>query len=111
MLTRLLCALLPAWGPVPAGAAALVVDTLFDADDRTDGKCSLREAITAANLNRGHNECKGTGSFGADTITFAVSGTIQLTAPLPRWATTNLSPSTAVGRSPSAARGGFRSSR
>jgi CSLREA domain-containing protein len=60
-----------------AQAASLTVNTLSDADDGMDGQCSLREAIIAANNNANYNECTGAG-FGNDTITFSVSGTIDL---------------------------------
>ena len=55
-------------------AAGYVVNSLDDANDGICdlNHCSLREAITAANLNAG-----------ADTITFSVSGTITLTSSLP----------------------------
>ncbi len=75
----LLVALLTA---APAWAANLVVTTLSDADNAADGACSLREAITAANNNANYHECTGT-SYGSDTITFTVSGTVTLGASLP----------------------------
>jgi CSLREA domain-containing protein len=83
----LFCALLllrAAWVPaVHAAGASLVVNTTSDADNGSDGVCSLREAITAANNNADYNECIASGTYGADTITFSVSGTITLTASLP----------------------------
>ncbi|MBI3658995.1 CSLREA domain-containing protein, partial [Candidatus Acetothermia bacterium] len=63
-------------------AASLVVNTLSDADNGSDGVCSLREAIMAANANANHNECTGTG-FGDDVIVFSVTGTIHLQSTLP----------------------------
>ncbi len=58
----------------------IVVDSLLDtvADD---GLCTLREAITAANSDTAANGCIG--GSGADTINFAVSGTIVLDTPPP----------------------------
>ncbi len=71
-------------GGAPAvWAADLVVETLSDADDGTDGFCSLREAIIAANNDENYNECTGTGDYGDDTITCGVSGAIELGSTLP----------------------------
>ncbi len=50
-------------------AATLTVNTTSDADNNSDGVCSLREAIIAANSNANYNECTSTG-YGADTINF-----------------------------------------
>jgi len=58
--------------------AGITVDTLSDADDGTDGRCSLREAILAANTNADYNECTRSGPGPDDTITFSVSGVIVL---------------------------------
>jgi CSLREA domain-containing protein len=74
--------LLAALMGTPAWAANLLVNTVNDADNGGDGACSLREAITAANNNANYHECTGT-SYGNDTITFSVSGTITLGATLP----------------------------
>ena len=66
--------------PPSVYAASIVVDTLAD-EENSAGNCSLREAIKAANGNAAIDGCqKGSD---ADTITFAVSGTITLSAPLP----------------------------
>jgi len=76
--------LLPAvQAPPPAHAAALVVNTLADANPpATGGLCSLREAITNANNNAAtHPDCPA--GVDADTIMFSVSGTIVLVAALP----------------------------
>ena len=51
-------------------ATNYVVDTLADTIDGSDGLTSLREAVIAANLNPG-----------ADSITFAVDGTFDLSRP------------------------------
>lgn len=61
--------------PVSAADASIVVNTTTDTDDNTDGACSLPEAILAANGDTDHNECVGTGSYGADTITFDIPET------------------------------------
>jgi CSLREA domain-containing protein len=65
----------------PSYAAGLVVNTLAD-ELSSDGDCSLREAITAANTNLAVDAC-GAGAAGADTITFNLSGTILLGSTLP----------------------------
>lgn len=65
-----------------ASAASLVVNTTGDTDNGGDSVCSLREAITAANSDANYHECTGSG-FGAETITFSVSGTITLGTALP----------------------------
>jgi|GEM_PF-2129556 len=66
--------------PPSVYAASIVVDTLAD-EENSAGNCSLREAIKAANGNAAIDGCQN--GSGADTITFAVSGTITLSAPLP----------------------------
>ncbi len=60
---------------IAAPQAPIVVDSLLDtvADD---GLCTLREAITAADTDTAANGCAA--GSGADTIVFAVSGTIPL---------------------------------
>ena len=60
---------------------AIDVNTLDD-ELNGDGDCSLREAITAANGNTATEACPPGDGASTDTITFAVSGTIQLTAPM-----------------------------
>ena len=72
----------------PAAAATLTVASLGDLDNSRGpvgpliiGPCTLRDAINSANTDTAVGNC-GAGS-GADTITFAVSGTITLTSPLP----------------------------
>jgi len=59
----------------------LVVNTLEDADT-SDGYCSLREAILAANADAAYNEC-AVADYGDETILFSVSGTIALGSTLP----------------------------
>jgi CSLREA domain-containing protein len=66
--------------PTPAYAAGLTVTTLDD-ELNSDGDCSLREAITAANSNTAVDACPA--GNGKDTITFNVIGTITLGSSLP----------------------------
>jgi CSLREA domain-containing protein len=61
-------------------ASTITVNTLAD-ELNSDGDCSLREAITAANTNEPVDACIS-GDSGADTITFSVRGTIT-SSPLP----------------------------
>ncbi len=63
-------------------AGSLVVDTLDD-ELNSDGDCSLREAITAANVNVSTDSCVAGSDTLTDTITFNVTGTIILSDPLP----------------------------
>ncbi len=64
-------------------AATITVTTLLDVIDHTDGVCSLREAIIAANTDTGAADCAA--GSGADTIVFdaglAYPGSIVLTIP------------------------------
>jgi CSLREA domain-containing protein len=69
--------------PGGAGAAELVVTTLNDDTTAGDGQCTLREAIVAANGNADFQDCAGSGPYGADTISFALSGTLTLGSQLP----------------------------
>ena len=69
---------------------SLTVDTSVDEDNHTDGKCSLREAINATNINGGgdasSNTCNAIGSGGTDGISFSLgAGTpvINITSDLP----------------------------
>lgn len=77
---------LPARGFRPAQAAAhvpeasIVVNTLED-ELNSDGDCSLREAVTAANTNAAVDTCPAGGVL-TDTITFDVEGTIVVTSQL-----------------------------
>ena len=59
---------------------AILVNTLKD-ELNTDGDCSLREAIEAANTNTSVDAC-GTGEVVNDIITFDVAGTITVTSQL-----------------------------
>jgi|GEM_PF-1325696 len=70
-------------GPVLPTGNSIVVDTTADVVD-TNGDCSLREAIQAANTNAVVDTCAA-GSDGLDAITFdpaIVPGTIDLASPL-----------------------------
>ena len=62
-------------------ASVLMVDTLED-ELNTDGDCSLREAIAAANGNIASDACPAGDAVISDTIHFSVSGTIVLTSQL-----------------------------
>ncbi len=66
-----------------ASGAQISVNTTEDVVD-TDGDCSLREAIMAANTNQMKDGCPAGGpGMEMDTISFTVSGTITLAGPLP----------------------------
>jgi CSLREA domain-containing protein len=72
----------PAEGaPSASVRTSMVVNTLED-EDNSDGDCSLREAIRAANDNIAVDACLAGDGVITDTITFDVSGTIPLTAQL-----------------------------
>jgi CSLREA domain-containing protein len=69
-------------------ATTIVVNSLSDVANSSDGLCTLREAITAANLNASSGsaagECAAGSSSGSDTINLAgVSGIINLVGALP----------------------------
>jgi CSLREA domain-containing protein len=59
----------------------MLVTTLED-ELNSDGDCSLREAITAANENTAVDACPAGDSIITDTITFDVAGTITVTSQL-----------------------------
>ena len=61
--------------------ASIEVSTLAD-ELNSDGDCSLREAITAANTNTITDACPAGESGSLDQITFTVNGTIVLTEQL-----------------------------
>jgi CSLREA domain-containing protein len=67
-----------------AAAAPITVNSTSDAAS-DDGLCTLREAITSANSNAASGASAGECAAGAgdDTITFSVTGTINLTGALP----------------------------
>lgn len=70
----------------PAGNT-ITVNITTDVVSSTDGLCTLREAITAANTNTASGaiagECAAGSSSGSDTINFSVTGAISLTSALP----------------------------
>lgn len=72
---------------ITPAASTITVNSLADAANGTDGLCTLREAITAANTNTASGavagECAAGSSSGSDTINFSVTGTINLTGALP----------------------------
>jgi CSLREA domain-containing protein len=75
-------------GIITPAANTITVNSLSDAANGTDGLCTLREAITAANNNAASGavagECAAGSSSGSDTIDLtALSGTINLTGALP----------------------------
>ncbi len=61
----------------PALAADIVVNTADD-ENNSDGDCSLREAVQAANTNAAVDACTA-GDLDGDTITFSSAFTIVLT--------------------------------
>jgi CSLREA domain-containing protein len=63
-----------------APTATITVDTTDD-ELNSDGDCSLREAMTAANTNAAVDNCAA--GSGADTIDFSVDGPITLGSTLP----------------------------
>jgi CSLREA domain-containing protein len=65
-----------------ATGASIIVNTAAD-EDVNNAFCSLREAIIATNNNADYNGCSGTGTYGADIITFADNYTITLGGQLP----------------------------
>jgi CSLREA domain-containing protein len=72
-------------GSAPAVAGTTItVNSTSDAA-ANDGLCTLREAITSANVNADSGAASGecAAGTGDDTITFSVTGTINLTGALP----------------------------
>lgn len=74
-------------GITPA-AATITVNSLSDATNSSDGLCTLREAIAAANSNTASGavagECVAGSSSGSDTINLtSLSGTIAVSTALP----------------------------
>lgn len=60
----------------PAGASTILVDSAFDIA-ASDGRCTLREAIIAANSNQssgGAGECAAGSAAGQDSIKFEIPG-------------------------------------
>jgi CSLREA domain-containing protein len=85
MLSSAVFTLALASPPVSAAGGSIVVNVLSDIS-ADDGTCSLREAVEASNSNTASGaspgECRAGVTPDADSITFAVSGTITLGYPL-----------------------------
>jgi CSLREA domain-containing protein len=76
------------WTRLQHAATTIVVNSTSDATNASDGLCTLREAISAANNNvasgAAAGECAAGSSSGADVIdATGVTGTINLTGALP----------------------------
>ena len=69
----------------PALLATMTVNSTDDVANGTDGKCTLREAITAANTDTASGAVAGecVAGSGDDAIFFSVMGTINLQSALP----------------------------
>ncbi len=79
-------ALFAGYKPVSAGyvpPGGIVVNDLGDNTTGGDTKCTLREAINNANSNSDTTSGDCAAGSGADTITFSISGTINLQSSLP----------------------------
>ena len=70
-----------------SGATTIIVNSTADVANGSDGLCTLREAIQAANSNTASGaaagECAAGNSSESDTINFSVTGTITLLTALP----------------------------
>lgn len=69
--------LAPARAAYAAPLVTIVVNTLSDVINTSNGDCTLREAITAANTNASVDACSA-GVSGLDTIGFSITGAITL---------------------------------
>ena len=71
----------------PLPAKTITVNSTADVANSSDGLCTLREAITAANTNTASGttagECVAGESSASDTINFSVTGAISLASALP----------------------------
>src|SRR5215203_4363678 len=82
-----------AYSASPAQAAIITVNSLADDADGTDGECTLREAIIAANTDTASGAATGECAAGSgdDEIHFALPGTapwtVNLTGALPNLST------------------------
>ena len=91
-----MCGLLFAYASSPAWAAIITVNSLADDADGTDGECTLREAIIAANTDTASGmatgECAAGSATENDIIQFALPGTapwtVNLTGALPNLSST-----------------------
>ena len=81
----LVLGLLFAYASSPAWAAIITVNSLADDADGTDGECTLREAITAANTDTASGTATGecAAGSGEDGIDIGLTGTVNLTGALP----------------------------
>ena len=84
----ILVAIALVWTSRQRAATTITVNSLSDASNASDGLCTLREAITAANNNAASGavagECAAGSSSGSDVIDLTnVNGTINLTGALP----------------------------
>jgi len=64
--------------PSPSTIEGSILVTTLEDELNTDGDCSLREAIQAANTNLPVDDCPAGDAVITDTITFSVSSTITL---------------------------------
>jgi CSLREA domain-containing protein len=64
-----------------ASTQTAIIATSLDDELNSDGDCALREAIQAVNTNAAVDACPAVNVL-ADTITFAVAGTITVTTQL-----------------------------
>ncbi|MEM6287842.1 MAG: choice-of-anchor Q domain-containing protein [Bacteroidota bacterium] len=76
MRTFVLLAALMGLATAPTATAATIQVTTLDTEQNTDGDCSLREAMLAAQLDQSFDACAA--GSGADTIEITVPGTIRL---------------------------------
>ena len=67
--------------PSPSNPEGAILVTTLEDELNSDGDCSLREAIGAANTNLPVDAC-GSGDVLTDTITFDVMGTITVASQL-----------------------------
>ena len=83
--TLLVCGLLFAYASSPAWAAIITVNSVADDADGSDGECTLREAITAANTDTASGATAGECAAGSgdDGIDIGLTGTVNLTEALP----------------------------
>jgi hypothetical protein len=62
----------------PASAQTTITVTTLDTEQNDDGDCSFREALWSAVVNQSSDACAAGTTTGVDTVTFAVSGTIDV---------------------------------
>jgi CSLREA domain-containing protein len=66
----------------PSTLEGMILVTTLEDELNSDGDCSLREAVTAANTNAPVDACLAGDAVLTDTITFDVAGTITVTSQL-----------------------------